>query len=76
VLAEMVVEMLETTRESERAASAELVRAAGCVCESLRAGGDFQGGRSEDQLFGDVFLVHDDRCPQALAAAIEARGRA
>lgn len=50
----------------ERAACAELVRAAGCLCEGL-----IRAKLSVRLKEG----CHDPRCPQALAAAIEARGR-
>jgi hypothetical protein len=48
----------------ERAACAELVRAAGCLCSVL-----FWVGAAGDAS------PHDPRCPEALAAAIEGRGR-
>jgi hypothetical protein len=58
------------------AAAVDLVRAAGCVCESLWSGcgeREFNGEAliQEDDV---AILRHDTSCPQALADAIERRG--
>lgn len=60
---------------------AELVRAAGCMCFVFAEHGDCDfNGEIETQddpsgMEGSLHVVerHDSRCPQALAAAIEAR---
>jgi hypothetical protein len=74
--AETVVAMLEVERQKERAACAELVRAAGCFCScSDWASGldplEYESAEADEPL---RVKVHHPRCPQALAAAIEARG--
>jgi len=62
------------------AACANLVRSAGCICRSLRKANDFRGtmkpigaratmGRDGEWTIGE----HDPRCPEALAADIEAQ---
>jgi hypothetical protein len=62
---------------AERAAIAEQIQAAGCVCGALQAAHD---DCPEVHEFHGVDLphggwdIHDPRCPVALAAAIEARG--
>lgn len=60
----------------ERFACAELVRAAGCLCLvlfSAEGAGDIEGLSCRAKFAGETILEHDHRCPQALAAAIEAR---
>ena len=49
----------------ERSRCAALVRAAGCVCQKLKGLAPF-----------DPRAPHDPRCPEALAARIEAGGEA
>lgn len=70
---------LDRLVEEECAACAELVRAAGCICKSLYEGwlsmhhlgwdGEYSGYPTEP------VTRHDSRCPEALAAAILARGK-
>lgn len=59
--------------QEERAACAELARAAGCLCHELVRGGRavFRGSGH----YESAVQVHDPRCPAAILAAIEARGR-
>ena len=57
----------------ERAACAEL-RQAGCICHELIHGG--QAVFRASGHYRSAVQEHDPRCPHALAAAIEARGRA
>lgn len=80
---ELIAEVLRLARltpseraADERATSADLVRAAGCVCVSLAQHDDeFQGNVIEEDPDEWRVLTHDPRCPQALAAAIESRGK-
>lgn len=67
---------------NERAACAELVRAAGCLCFKIlvaaeATGTGFFGGLVETNegrpVVPRIVVTHDPRCPQALAAAIEER---
>lgn len=60
--------------EWQLAGCAELARAAGCVCHELVRGGRavFRGSGH----YESAVQVHDPRCPAAILAAIEARGRA
>jgi hypothetical protein len=68
--------------EWERAACAELVRAAGCICRLLMSVQDFKGAAGfnacggSDRLGAWEISAHDPRCSHTLAAAIEARGAA
>ncbi len=82
-LAEEIREALSKTPQEyiqeERSACAELVEAAGCLCWILEeADAAFRGEISEWGLDGGIttreIVQHDSRCPQALAAAILARG--
>ena len=65
--------------QQERAACAALVRAAGCACWDLGALDsrvEFEGTVVRDPDSGKrTISQHDPRCPEALAAAIEGRGR-
>ena len=56
----------------ERAACVELVRAAGCLCSELNPWTAPTGSRFAC-WDGDELEQHDDRCPHALAVAIEGR---
>jgi hypothetical protein len=62
----------------ERAACAELARAAGCLCVQLHAFLQESTGIRLSQVsqIDSVVDVHDPRCPAAILAAIEGRGRA
>jgi hypothetical protein len=78
-------DLLEIGAASERAACAELVRAAGCICAQIRYAwvqdktAEFRwAGRCErEAVVRDVGAIveHDPRCPAAILAAIEGRGR-
>jgi len=63
----------------ERGEAAELVRQAGCTCHppDFEEGGvgAFNPVGGPDGLGIWTILEHGPRCPRALAAAIEARGR-
>ncbi len=63
---------LQKQKEVGLQVAADLVRSKGCICDLLEKAEDFQGGRGT--LYPNI-LVHDHRCPESLAAAIEARGR-
>jgi len=65
---------LERARKAERAACAELVRVAGCTCDVLEDPSVEREGIAGFKPPFSRVAVHDPRCPQALAAAIEARG--
>jgi hypothetical protein len=76
--------LIEVITAADRAACAEAVRAAGCTCKQLWLAsqerpsvfgfeGQFEGTRAYTNF--DRLAEHDHRCPEALAAAIEARGR-
>lgn len=77
----LISEACEATKRTEVAACAELVRAAGCLCRSLwlasRRARHTCAYDGEYRYDGDDFTVtrHDSRCPEALAARIEARGK-
>lgn len=70
----------EAARRDERAACAELVRAAGCLCHLIPRTCHTAGVRyrwawdPREKRLKLPRKAHDSRCPQALAAAIEARG--
>lgn len=64
-------EALHRTRVAERAADAELVRAAGCLCWEIYA--QRYPKDLADFISPDDGAPHYDECPEALAAAIEAR---
>lgn len=69
-----LVRLRESLVSSEREACAALVRAAGCLADDGESGSacwvhDFHEGSRRARTPEE----HDPRCPQALAAAIEAR---
>lgn len=73
--------LLKAERGEERAACAELVRTARCICGQFgEVWGEGAGewdytGREEADEFRPKLLRHHDFCPKALAERIEARGR-
>lgn len=62
-------------REEERRACAALARAEGCICKDLIRWGAFTGESKTDRNLIWTLIRHDSRCPEALAAAIEARSK-
>jgi hypothetical protein len=64
----------EQVRRQERSACADLTRVAGCLCRELVRGG--QAVFRASGHYQSVVQIHDPRCPAAILAAIEARGRA
>lgn len=62
----------EAARRDERAACAELVRAAGCPCYEAQIHGAMLG--QQYSCVDGRLLKHAPCCPEARAAAIEARG--
>ena len=60
--------------EWERAACAEVARAAGCICYMV-AGVPKVYRKGDDGLFRFYIVDHASFCPTAILAAIEARGR-
>jgi hypothetical protein len=76
---EVSIASFKAGAEWERAACAELVRAAGCLCKQRFVAHEYQREWRPPYDFtfeGDRDSgVHDRRCPVAILAAIEVRGR-
>jgi hypothetical protein len=73
--AELVTGLIEHNVEGQRRADAAMVRAAGCICREL-----WQASAAWPEAFhfygalrDPLLVMHDTRCPRALADAIEGR---